>query len=155
MNKKTKTNSWSSRQPVSRQFPVGCGLYIFPSHGNIRLYPVHHVCDVWRGLGGDLSSEGGLGGEFLRRHLIFNTSCSKWQRGGFVFFTQIQFSLNRKIDAKVDKGPLWFATGFQYKSPTVENLSFFRFIPSEKTPLLDVGEVGGKCKHYLIFQIYL
>ena len=121
MNKKTKTNSWSSHQPVSRQFPVGCGLYIFPSHGNIRLYPVHHVCDVWRGLGGDLSSEGGLGGEFLRRHLIFNTSCSKWQRGGFVFFTQIQISLNRKIDAKVDKGPLWFATGFKYKSPTVEN----------------------------------
>ena len=55
MNKKTKTNTWSSRQPVSRQFPLGCGLYIFPSHGNIRLYPVHHVCDVWRGLGGDLS----------------------------------------------------------------------------------------------------
>ena len=48
-----------------------------------------------------------------------------------MFFTQIQFSLNRKIDAKVDKGPLWFATGFKYKSPTVENLSFFRFIPSE------------------------
>ena len=72
-----------------------------------------------------------------------------------MFFTQIQFSLNRKIDAKVDKGPLWFATGFKYKSPTVENLSFSRFIPSEKNPLLDVGEVGEKCKHYLIFQIFL
>ena len=72
-----------------------------------------------------------------------------------MFFTQIQFSLNRKNGGKVDKGPLWFATGFKYKSPTVENRSFFRFIPSEKTPLLDVGEVGGKCKHYLIFQIYL